>query len=172
MKRLLLVFVFLALSCRGPGVPVNTMLWRIDTPWVTPAGRTDVRTAQATIITFRANQEYVEFHTPVIEQNDATVYLQSGRPRGVAIGRWELKGSEITATRQKIARTGARVKPGDPLCVPVQLKFRTTGKSVTGNAGGTGNGSYTPITRLVAPDIESYVEKARDSPVSCPGSEP
>jgi hypothetical protein len=172
MRNLAAILVCLSVSCtRGPSVPVNTMLWRLDTPWTSAAGRPDVRTAQATIIVFREGHEYVELHTPVIEQADTTVYLQAGRPRAVVIGRWQVRDDEIVATRQRVARTRLKVAV-EPLCVPPQLTFRVTGKSMRGNAGGPGVGDYSPVTRLVAPDIESHVQMARDSSVICPASEP
>jgi hypothetical protein len=42
------------------------------------------------------------------------------------------------------------------------------GNSVNGNVGAQSDGTYAPVTRLVAPDFESYVSAAQRGPVTCP----
>jgi hypothetical protein len=153
----------LLLACHSaPSVPVNQQLWRTDGPWVQPASNNPARKARATILVFRSDHEFVELHCWLIEQPDTTLYISSTDPRVMIVGRWEQRGSQIEATRQRIAH-GAK----DPLCKEKQIAFRISGTSVIGNAGGAGPGSYSVVTRLVAPDFEFYVKEARESPVTC-----
>jgi len=154
MKKLLLLALALVLSGCGsrPELPVNTMLWRLDREWA-QAGQ--VRTATATILSFRSSGEFVELHTWVVERPDSTVYIASDRPRVAAAGRWTREDDVVTATR-------ARVSPaGRSFCSEPPLTFRITATSVTGNAGGAGEGAYSPVTRLVAPEFESYIKEAK-----------
>lgn len=151
-----------------PVVPLNTQLWRIDAEWVTPPGAS-VRTAPATILVFRSGGEFVELHCQLIEQPDSTVYIMSGGQFIAAVGKWTQKGDTITATREKIGENIAKPFAGGvhPLCRHAQLTFRITGQSVSGSAGEKTPGTYAPVTRLVAPDFESYVKEAKNSPVTC-----
>ena len=55
-----------------------------------------------------------------------------------------------------------------PLNAKVWLSGATK-QSISGNAGGSQEGLYSPVTRLVAPDFEFYVKEARQSP-PCPVS--
>ena len=159
MRPLSMLLVLTALSCGRTDVPTNSMLWRIDRPWV--ASERGFRTSQATIIVFLSGNEYVELHSALIEQSDSTVYLRSGRPRVVAIGRWEVRDGRVVATRERVSQGGSL------LCEPRELAFTISGQSVSGNAGGSGVGLYTPVTRLVAPDFTSYVDAARKSATAC-----
>ncbi|MGZ7079355.1 MAG: hypothetical protein ACXVJT_08095 [Thermoanaerobaculia bacterium] len=162
------VLALTLLACgRTPPAPVNTMLMRLDAPWMYPsaaAGRS-IRTAPATIVVFRASGEYVELHAWLLEHPDETLYISSREPRVAVLGTWKQKRAAIEITRTRVARTVAVNAPVDPLCAPVSL--RISGNSVTGNAGGSGDGIYSPVTRLVSPDFESYVDQARRSPVTC-----
>jgi len=159
MRLFAVLLVLTALSCGRAEVPVNAMLWRIDRPWTSE--KPGFRTAQATIIVFLSGGEYEELHSSLIEHSDATVYLRSGRPRVVAIGRWEMRGDEVVATRERVSAGGSI------LCEPHELTFTINGQSVSGNAGGSGEGLYSPVTRLVAPDFKSYVDAARESATVC-----
>lgn len=167
MKRAVVVLFLLLISC-SPKVPVNTQLWRFDEGW-TDAGE-GVRTTRGTIIVFRTPNEYVELQTALIERADKAVYIQAGRGRVAVVGTWEKDGRDIIVTRQKVARTGRPLPPSEPLCANPRITYRLdkTGTSVTGNAAGAGDGVYSPVSRLIAVDFESYVESARRSPVSCP----
>ena len=155
MKRVLLsVALLFLLSCRGDEVPQNTMLWHVQ-GWKTPTAgmRQDVRTSLATFVGFRKNGEYVEVHCSVIEQPDQTVLIQSGRPCVAAVGKWEQDGSEVEVRREQ-ASVGA-------LCSQPSLTFRVQGQTVTANLTGEGDATYSPVTRFVAPEFETHVEKAR-----------
>jgi len=164
------VLALTLLACgRTPPAPVNTMLLRLDAPWLYPSADAGsrVRTAPATIVVFRASTEYVELHCWLIEHPDETLYISSREPRVVVLGSWKQKRSELQVTRTRVARSVPVNAPVDPLCSESHLTFRITGNSVTGNAGESGEGSYSPVTRLVSPDFESYVDQARRSPVTC-----
>jgi len=146
------------------------MLLRLDAPWTTPSPDADrrVRTAPATIATFRAGGEFVELHCWLIEQPDETLYIASRNPRVVAIGTWKQRGDAIDVTRTRVARsTGAQAAATDPLCAEARLTLRISGNSVLGNVGASESGAYAPVTRLVAPDFDAYAEEARRSPVTC-----
>ena len=165
MKRIILAVAVLALACHRNKVPTEEFLLRVDGPWQTPAAMKNekIRSAPATIVYFRDDQEYFELHFTVIEQNDQTLYISSNLPRASALGHWEKSGDTVNVTRSKISR-------GDVakfLCGP--LTFKISGHSVTGNAGGTSDGMYAPVTRLVAPDFQSYLKEARESHFLCPG---
>ena len=164
MKRYLAAVVILC-ACHRAAMPTNTMLWRVGA-WSEHL-RGDgsvVRTAPATIITFRASHEYVEHHTTVIEQQDKSVYIIGRSKHVVAIGRWEQDGSEIKVTRQKVAPANAR----DVLCNQAELRFRISGESVVGDTGELTSGTYAPVTRLVTPDFENYVNDTKRVGVACP----
>ena len=137
------------------------MLWRIQGGWEAPAAtmRQDVRVARGTIIAFRAGGEYVEVHCSLIEQPDQTVLIQSARPCVSAVGRWEQKGEQITVRRQQATAKA--------LCTQPQLTFSVVGNSVSGDVIGAGAGSYTPVTRFVAPEFETRVNAAKNSGVKC-----
>jgi hypothetical protein len=167
MKRVLRAVLFLALiAChRPPEVPVGQFLVRLDAPWVTPreaAGRR-VRTAPATIISFRSEGEYFELHCQLIEQPDTTLYISSGHPHIAVVGRWVLEERTIKVVREKVARPGST----KVLCKPIA--FRISGKSVIGDAIGRGEGSYSPVTRLLLTEIDVYISEAKQSQVTCPG---
>jgi hypothetical protein len=165
MRPLAVLLALTALSCGRVEVPTNAMLWRIDRPWV--AGeRQGFRTSQATVVVFLSGNEYVELHSALIEQPDSTVYLRAGRPRVVAIGRWEVRDGKVVATRERVSAGGSL------LCEPRELTFAISGQSVSGNAGGSGAGLYSPVTRLVAPDFKSYVDAARKSAIACGPGQP
>lgn len=156
IKFVLLLLPVTLLACAGSDpVPTNAMLWRVEGWQRPPAGaRQDVRVSRATILGFRKNGEYVEVHCSVIEQPDQTVLIQSGRPCVSAVGRWEQRGGTVTATRQHASAAA--------LCTQPQVTFRVTGNSVSGNVTGAGEAAYTPVTRFVAPEFETHVEKARE----------
>jgi hypothetical protein len=165
MKRCLL-FLLILCACHRPAVPTNTLLWRVNGPW-TEHRRGDasvVRTAQATIIAFRASHEYVEHHCTVIEQTDKSVYIAGKSRHVIAIGRWEQEGSDIKALRQNIAPKNAQ----DLLCSQTQLRFRISGEAVIGETGELTTGTYAPVTRLVSPDFEVYINDAKRLGVACP----
>lgn len=168
MKRLLFVFLLAAACGHRAVVPRDTQLWRIDAPWVTPPG-TNVRTAPATILVFRTSGEFVELHCQLIEQPDQTVYIRSGSQYIAAVGKWKQNGETIAATREKIGENISVPFAGaqHPLCKHAQLTFHIEGNAVSGSAGEKTPGTYAPVTRLVAPDFESYVNEAKRSPVTC-----
>lgn len=167
MKRLFVALI-VSLGCgREAEVPLDRMLWRVE-PWVT---RESVRTAPATIVIFRSNGEYVEFHGWVIEQPDTSVYISSDRQYVAIVGRWTKDGSTIRTTREQIARR-TPLAGADPLCAQSALTFSIVGNSVTGSAGQAETGTYSPVTRLVAPDFQSYVDKAKKSGIACGGASP
>lgn len=155
---------FLLLSCgTEQPVPENTLLWRLD-GWKAVDG--GARVATATIVTFRSSGEYVELHTRVIEQPDTTVYVASDSPRLTMVGTWTREGDTITATRQRIHRPAAFRGPRDPLCNET-LSFRIDGRSVVGRTVDPATGSYSPVTRLVAPEFESYADAAKEKGAAC-----
>jgi hypothetical protein len=165
-KRLAIVLLLMAAGCHRYEVPVGQWLWRIDGAWTRPPNHQDIRIAQATILAFRPDHEYVELHCWVLERADETVYISSNSPRVTVVGRWEQNGSEIKVTCTSVAAGSRYAGSISPFCEPIS--FRLSGKSVAGNAGGQGDGLYSPVTRLVSPDFESYVKEARSSPTRCP----
>ncbi len=164
MKRLVFVFL-LCLACRRPpAVPLDRQLWRVDGPWKEVGN--SLRTAPATILVFRGSHEFVELHCTLIERPDATVYILARAPRIAVVGQWTQRASEIDARRSRVARMPRLNVPKDPVCEEARLTFRISGNSVSGNAG-----TYSPITRLVAPEFETFVNAARQSAVTCGGTE-
>ena len=165
MKRILHVVLLLALiGCRRPDVPIGQFLLRIDGDWVTPnqSGGRVVRTAPATLVVFRNDNEYFEFHFRANESADGTLYVSSNHPRASALGQWHRRWNSIRVVRQQVSRADAAAI----LCQP--LTFRLSENQVTGNAGGKGDGTYALETRLVAPDYAYYIKEARESAVRCP----
>ena len=152
-------------ACHRAKVRHEQFLLRIDRPWQTPAALAGkrIRSAPATIVYFRNDGEYFELHFHLIEQNEETLYISENLTRASAIGKWVQKGETIEVTRRKVSRADVTTF----LCTP--LMFHILGYSVTGNAGGKGDGMYAPVTRLVAPDFQSYLKEARESPFNCPG---
>src|SRR5688572_563050 len=165
MKALILVLAaVLTLSCSTePELSKDTLLWRVD-KWdqSTPG----VRVATATILSFRSSGEFVELHCRVLERADETVYVASDSPRLTIVGSWTREGDRITAKRLKIQRPSPFRGPRDPLCDET-LTFQISGNSVTGKASEATPGTYSPVTRLVAPEFESYASEARDRGVGC-----
>jgi hypothetical protein len=168
-KRIAAIAALIALAaCHRAKVPREQFLLRLDGPWTTPAtlaGR-QVRSAPATIVYFRDDQEYFELHFTVIEQNDDTLYVSSNLPHASAVGKWTQDGEQVSVTRERVSRPDV----ASFICKP--LTFHISGYSVTGNAGGKGDGMYAPVTRLVAPDFQSYLKEARQSQLFCPGFQP
>lgn len=146
-----------------PAVPADTLLWRVD-EW--KASSPGVRVATATILSFRSSGEYVELHARVLEQADATVYVASDAPRIVMIGTWTKEDETIHATRTRVKRPVPFSGPRDPFC-DERLSFTISGRSVVGNAGSAEPGTYSPVTRLVAPEFEIYATEARTSGFPC-----
>ena len=169
MKRIwIAAAVVLAFAaCHRAKVPRESFLLRIDAPWVTPASMKGqkIRSAPATIVYFRNDKEYFELHFTCIDSNE-TLYVSEHLPRASAVGKWEQNGETITVTRQKVSRADVTRF----LCPP--LTFHISGLSVVGNAGGRGEGMYAPVTRLVAPDFQTYLKEARESTIYCPGFKP
>jgi hypothetical protein len=168
VKRLAFALLLVAAACHRAPVPVNTLMMRVDAPWMFPspdAGRR-IRTAPATIISLRSSGEYAELHCWLLEQPDETLYIASRPPRVAAIGQWKRHGDRIEVKRTHIARTVPLNVPIDPLCEALTLTL--SGNSVTGNVGSQSDGGYAPVTRLVAPDFESYVSAAQRGPATCP----
>ncbi len=167
MKRLfIVVFVLALIGCRRPPeVPVNQFLVHLDAPWVTPAeaaGRR-VRTAPATVVSFRSEGEYFELHCQLIEQPDTTLYVSSDHHHIAVVGHWMLqKDYTISVVREKVARPGST----KVLCKPIT--FRISGNSAVGDAIGRGEGSYSPVTRLLMTEIDVYLSEAKQSPATCP----
>jgi hypothetical protein len=152
--------ILITLACSRTPVPRDRPLWRIEGQWVTPRDA-NVRTALATIIVFRSSGEFVEVHCRLIEQPDTTVYIASTGARVVSVGRWKQDGARVTATRQRVFRsTGSKGR--EPLCDQPRLEFHVDSNSVSGQSG-----TYAPVTRLVAPDFESYVNEAKRSSITC-----
>lgn len=158
------VVLLLVLGC-GPEtvVPVDTLLWRVD-EWKT--SRPGVRVGMATILSFRSSGEYVELHARVIERADTTVYIASDDPRIVMVGTWTRDGDTIRATRTRVKRPTPFRGAREPFCDET-LSFEISGRSVQGNAGDTAPGSYSPVTRLVAPEFEMYATDARENGWEC-----
>ncbi len=121
----------------------------------------NVRRGAAKFISFRANGEYVEHVCYVIEQPDTSLYISHSDPHLITIGNWVRDHDEIVATRKIIARQTPYAGGNDPLCS--EARFSVSGNSVIGK-----DGPYSPVTRLVAPDFESYVNDARRSGKPCP----
>ena len=113
------------------------------------------------MVIFRANGEYVEYLCYVIEQPDTSVYISASDPKVVTAGNWTAKRPEIFATRRMISRPRPYLGGTDPLCS--DLKFTISGNSVIGS-----DGQYSPLTRLVAPDFESYIKDAQQNGKPCP----
>ena len=168
MKKLAAAAALLFIACNRAKVPREEFLLRVDGPWQTLGAMADrqMRSAPATILYFRDDKEYFEMHFTVIERNDDTLYISGNLPRASAIGVWDQSGETITVTRQKISRPDV----SKFLCSPLTLKI--SGHSVTGNAGGTSDGTYAAVTRLVAPDFQTYLKEARQSTSYCPGYTP
>jgi len=166
MKRAFAAILVLAvIGCRRPPeVPVNQFLMHLDAPWVTPpeaAGR-KVRTAPATVVSFRDEGAYLELHCQLIEQPDITLHVSSDHHHIAVVGHWTLqKDYTISVIREKVARPGST----KVLCKPVT--FRISGKSAIGDPIGRGEGSYSPVTGFQLPDIDVYMSEARQSPVTC-----
>lgn len=166
MKAQIVVLAALLLltACGSePELSKDTLLWRVDS-WEERAP--GVRVAMATILSFRSSGEFVELHCRVLERADQTVYVASDSPRLTIVGSWTREGNTVTAKRLKIKRPAPFAGPRDPLCDGT-LTFQISGKSVTGKAGEETPGTYSPVTRLVAPEFESYATEARDRGASC-----
>lgn len=160
MRRLLLVL--LAFGCHSPAVPVDTQLWRLASNWEAPAANPSLRVAPGTIISFRKTGEYIEHHCRLIEHPDESVYISSRDAHIIAIGRWKKRGREIVATRQIISRTAKA--PADAIqCGDVTY-------TIAGNSVSSGEGQFSPVTRLVSPDFEIYINDARRVGTRCPES--
>jgi hypothetical protein len=169
-RRMVILAAVLALAC-GPGEPelaTDTLLWRVD-QWSETGP--SVRVATATILTFRSSGEFVELHCRVIERADSTVYIVSDAPRIVMVGTWTREGSDITVTRTRVKRPSPFRGPRDPFC-DTTLRFRVSGQSVTGQAGEATTGTYSPVTRLVMPEFESYATDARERGAACVAAAP
>ena len=144
------------------------MMLRVDAPWMAPSSNAarPVRMAPATIVSFRSSGEYAELHCWLIEQPDETLYIASRTPRVAAIGTWKQSWSKVAVKRASIARTVPLNVAVDPLCTDAPVLV-VDENGVNGNIGATSIGLYMPVTRLVAPDFESYVSAARNSSLSC-----
>jgi hypothetical protein len=162
--QIVFLAALLALSCGSePELSKDTLLWRVDKWDQTAPG---VRVATATILSFRSSGEFVELHCRVLERADETVYVASDSPRLTIVGSWTREGDRITAKRLKIQRPSPFRGPRDPLCDET-LTFQISGNSVTGQASEATPGTYSPVTRLVAPEFESYASEARERGVDC-----
>jgi hypothetical protein len=163
----LLALVLLTVSCRNPELPVNTVLWRLDSPWTSPPNSDGARVVKATLISFRSGDEYIEHHCELIERpgSDA-VYIVSRGDRLVAVGRWEKDGAEVRARRRSVHRKPPGGGGLDPACSADELVFRIEGQTLTGKTAEM-TGVWSPLTRLVSPDYESYINLARNSPSKC-----
>ena len=170
MRIALLLLVALTLSCRNPELPVNTVMWRLDGPWTTPAGTSDARVAKATLISFRSGDEFIEHHCELIERGGDAVYIVSSGPRLVATGTWTKKRAEVRARRQSVHRKPPSGGGLDPACSTPELVFRIEGQTLIGETADM-SGVWSPLTRLVSPDYESYINLARNSPAKCPVEE-
>lgn len=150
MRPALAALFLLFFACKGADpVPRDTQMWRIEGEWK-DAGNS-IRTARATIIAFRSSKEFVEVHTSVIERPDGTVYIMARAPRTAAVGQWEQRRSKVEVIRKKVV---------DLPCGTVT--FQVTGKSVLDSFG-----TYSPITRLVAPEFETFVNATKQKGSSC-----
>ena len=165
MKKVIVVALFLLAACRHPELPTGQFMLRIDGPWATPRvrGGRAVRTAPATLLVFRNDNEYFEFHFRANEAADGTLYVSSDSPHAGALGTWKRRWNSIRVVRQQVSRADA----ASILCRPLTFKV-TEANVVTGNAGGTGDGNYAIESRLVAPDYPYYIKEVRLSDVRCP----
>ncbi|HEX6179318.1 MAG TPA: hypothetical protein VF057_13230, partial [Thermoanaerobaculia bacterium] len=75
---------------------------------------------------------------------------------------WSQEEGMVTATREKASAAA--------LCSAPSLTFRVTGNSVSGDVVGAGEAAYSPVTRFVAPEFETHVEKARAGTECAPKS--
>ena len=157
MRRLALLALLVSACSRGPEVPVNTLLWRLE-PWsqIEP----NVRRAPAKFVSFRANGEYIEHFCYVIEQADTSVYISHSDPHVITIGHWDFRRPEVVVTKQIISRARPYNGSKDPLC-------SGTAYTISGNSVLGADGQYSPVTRLVAPDFEEYVKDARRTGKPC-----
>ena len=144
MRRLAISLVLFSFACSSPKVPRDTQMWRVEGQWEDQGN--SIRTARATILAFRSSGEYVELHTAVIERPDGTIYFMARQPKTAAVGTWEQSWSKVEAKRQKVV--------GVP-CGTVTYKVNKN-NSVTDNLG-----TYEPISRLVAPEFETFVNQAK-----------
>jgi hypothetical protein len=162
--QIVFLTALLALSCGAePELSKDTLLWRVD-KWSESAP--GLRIATATILSFRSSGEFVELHCRILERADDTVYIASDSPRLTIVGSWTREGDRITAKRLNIQRPSPFPGPRDPLCDQT-LTFQISGNSVTGQASEPTPGTYSPVTRLVAPEFESYASEARERGVGC-----
>lgn len=162
--KMVVLTALLVLACGAePELSKDTLLWRVDRWEERSPG---VRVAMATILSFRSSGEFVELHCRVLERADQTVYVASDSPRLTIVGSWRREGDTVTAKRLKIRRPAPFAGPRDPLCDET-LTFQISGKSVTGKAGEETSGTYSPVTRLVAPEFESYATEARERGAGC-----
>ena len=169
MKRIVAVLALVALAaCHRAKVPKEQFLLRVDAPWQTPAAMRDqkIRSAPATIVYFRDDGEYFELHFTAIESPDETLYISGNLPRASALGKWKKNGDTINVVREKVSR------PDVVRFVCGPTTFHISGLSVTGNAGNKTEGMYAAVTRLVAPDFQTYLKEARQSKIYCPGYQP
>lgn len=163
MKKALVLCIILLAGCRRP--PTGQFLLRIDGDWSSPRpapGGRVVRTAPATLLVFRNDNEYFEFHFRANEAADGTLYVSSNHPHVGALGTWKRSWNGIRAVRQQVSRPDVTAA----LCQPVI--FKVSGNAVTGNAGGKDPGTYAVETRLVAPDYPYYIKEVRLANVLCP----
>ena len=144
-------------------MPVDTQLWRLASDWVAPAANPSLRVAPGTIISFRKTGEYIEHHCRFIEHPDESVYISSRDAHVIVIGRWKKRGRDIVATRQIISRTAKAPAAGGPQCGDVTY-------TINGNSVSAAEGQFSPVTRLVSPDFEIYINDARRVGTHCPES--
>jgi hypothetical protein len=169
MKKVACAALLLAVvACRRPELPVGQFLLRLDGPLVAPKqpGGRVVRTAPATLLVFREDREYFEFHFRANESADGTLYVSSTHPHAAALGHWERSRNQVRVVRELVSRADAAAI----LCKPLTFKI-AKGNVVMGNAGGKDEGPYAVEHRLVAPDYIYYIREARESNVRCPGTE-
>ena len=159
MRRVFAAALLAAACSRGPQVPVNTLLWHVE-EW-RPASP-NVRRAAAKFISFRAHGEFTEHVCYVIEQPDTSVYISRSDPHVIAIGKWTDQRPRIEATRDLVSRSTGHRAGTDPLCAA--STFTISGNSVIDQKGV----QFTPVTRLVAPDFESYYSDAQKTGTPCP----
>lgn len=167
-NRLLLLLVVLC-GCSKAEVP-NLPLLRIESEWAAPAPnmRNPARSADASIVIFRQNGDFIENFCRVLERPDGTLYLSARHPHVVAVGKWKRSWSKITATRERVLRT-TPLPPGpkDPLCENPEVKFVISKDGIVSRVTGKRNDPYEQVDRLVAPDLMSYENKARISGIRC-----
>lgn len=170
MMRWIAAATLVALACgREAEVPVDRVLLRVAGAWepVTRDAGDARRISPGTILILRNNKDFVEFHGWLLEQPDDTLYISSRHGHTVALGRWREDGAEIKARRDRVHRRTRAANAAEPFCADRDLTFRVSATSLIGEAGEGSPGQYSPITRLVAPDFESYVDAARQSGVQC-----